>query len=129
MARVFDSVFRSGTIAAAPVCGGVAEWFKAAVLKTADGETCPRVRISTPPPNFSLKPLKMGLFCGSWFFYEKAASGSDFRLEIGLGALTEAGLECIFWQILSNADKAMRTMNISLPDALGPQAHHRASFG
>lgn len=33
----FDSVLRSGTIAARN-CGSVAEWLKAAVLKTADGK-------------------------------------------------------------------------------------------
>jgi hypothetical protein len=32
----FDSLFLSGSIAAR--CGSVAEWFKAAVLKTADGQ-------------------------------------------------------------------------------------------
>jgi hypothetical protein len=32
------------------VIGGMAEWFKAAVLKTVDGETCPGVRIPLPPP-------------------------------------------------------------------------------
>ena len=30
--------------------GGMAEWFKAAVLKTVDGETRPGVRIPLPPP-------------------------------------------------------------------------------
>lgn len=29
----------------------MAEWFKATVLKTVGGESCPRVQISTPPPN------------------------------------------------------------------------------
>ena len=32
------------------VLGGVAEWSKAAVLKTADGASCPGVRIPSPPP-------------------------------------------------------------------------------
>jgi hypothetical protein len=32
------------------VDGGMAEWFKAAVLKTVDGETRPGVRIPLPPP-------------------------------------------------------------------------------
>ncbi len=36
----FDSVLRSGTMAPR-ASGGVAEWFKAAVLKTAEGETLP----------------------------------------------------------------------------------------
>jgi hypothetical protein len=31
--------------------GGVAEWSKAPVLKTGDGVTHPRVRISSPPPS------------------------------------------------------------------------------
>ena len=30
--------------------GGVAEWLKAAVLKTAEGESLPGVRIPPPPP-------------------------------------------------------------------------------
>lgn len=30
--------------------GGMAEWLKAAVLKTADGETRPGVQIPLPPP-------------------------------------------------------------------------------
>jgi hypothetical protein len=30
--------------------GGMAEWFKAAVLKTAGGASCPWVRILLPPP-------------------------------------------------------------------------------
>jgi hypothetical protein len=33
--------------------GGMAERFKAAVLKTVDGETHPGVRIPLPPPNYS----------------------------------------------------------------------------
>ena len=33
------------------VNGGMAEWLKAAVLKTVDGETRPGVRIPLPPPN------------------------------------------------------------------------------
>lgn len=41
---MFDSVFLSGTIAPA-LSGSVAEWLKAAVLKTAEGETLPRVLI------------------------------------------------------------------------------------
>jgi hypothetical protein len=32
------------------VNGGMAEWLKAAVLKTVDGETRPGVRIPLPPP-------------------------------------------------------------------------------
>ena len=35
--REFDSVLRSGSMAARK-CGSVAEWLKAAVLKTADGK-------------------------------------------------------------------------------------------
>jgi hypothetical protein len=31
--------------------GGMAEWFKAAVLKTVDGESYPGVRIPLPPPS------------------------------------------------------------------------------
>ncbi len=30
--------------------GGMAEWLKAAVLKTVEGESSPRVRIPLPPP-------------------------------------------------------------------------------
>lgn len=37
-----------------PLFGGVAEWFKAAVLKTAVGESSPGVRI--PPPPFFFLP-------------------------------------------------------------------------
>jgi hypothetical protein len=33
-----------------PAPGGVAEWSKAAVLKTAVGVTLPKVRILSPPP-------------------------------------------------------------------------------
>ena len=39
----------------------MAEWFKAAVLKTVDGETRPGVRIPLPPPLISLAaPLSAG---------------------------------------------------------------------
>lgn len=41
-----------GKLANVVTFGGVAEWSKAAVLKTADGVTCPGVRISSPPPCF-----------------------------------------------------------------------------
>ena len=34
----------------APCCVGVAEWLNALVLKTSEGESLPRVRISPPPP-------------------------------------------------------------------------------
>ena len=40
--------------------GGMAEWFKAAVLKTVDGETRPGVRIPLPPPCSEL-PLRLKL--------------------------------------------------------------------
>ena len=36
----------------------MAEWFKAAVLKTVDGETRPGVRIPLPPPVFSCGELR-----------------------------------------------------------------------
>src|SRR6266542_3752667 len=39
-----------GTRATLEPHGGVAEWFKAAVLKTAVPETVPGVRIPPPPP-------------------------------------------------------------------------------
>ena len=42
--------------------GEVAEWFNAAVLKTVEGASPPRVRISASPPN--LKPVGM-----TGFFY------------------------------------------------------------
>ncbi len=32
--------------------GGMAEWFKAVVLKTTDGATRPGVRIPLPPPHY-----------------------------------------------------------------------------
>jgi hypothetical protein len=32
----------------------MAEWFKAAVLKTVDGETRPGVRIPLPPPHYQI---------------------------------------------------------------------------
>lgn len=40
-----------------PVLGGVAEWSKAAVLKTAVPATVPGVRIPSPPPAFSQENL------------------------------------------------------------------------
>jgi hypothetical protein len=43
---VLGNSMKSDTI----VNGGMAEWFKAAVLKTVDGETRPGVRIPLPPP-------------------------------------------------------------------------------
>lgn len=58
---MFDSVFLSGTIAPA-LSGSVAEWLKAAVLKTAEGETLPRVRISALPPSAILKAPYSGAF-------------------------------------------------------------------
>ena len=43
--------------------GEVAEWFNAAVLKTVEGATPPRVRISASPP-IRKKPGSSGFFCG-----------------------------------------------------------------
>ena len=44
-----------GFIVRFPSAGGVAERFNALVLKTSEGESPPRVRISPPPPNFLLE--------------------------------------------------------------------------
>src|SRR4029077_13333644 len=41
--------------------GGMAEWFKAAVLKTVDGESCPGVRIPLPPPDYLAVRLNASL--------------------------------------------------------------------
>ena len=38
----------------------MAEWFKAAVLKTVDGETRPGVRIPLPPPVFKFELGRAG---------------------------------------------------------------------
>ncbi len=49
--RAVNDVVEGGAkLAKARHLGGVAEWSKAAVLKTADGASCPGVRISPPPP-------------------------------------------------------------------------------
>src|SRR6185437_14968086 len=42
--------------------GQMAEWFKAAVLKTAVGASLPWVRIPLSPPNMQKKPRRTGLF-------------------------------------------------------------------
>src|SRR6476646_5282045 len=52
--------------------GGMAEWLKAAVLKTVDGETRPGVRIPLPPP-----PRKRG----AGVSYRFAAVRTDWTLE------------------------------------------------
>ena len=41
----------------------MAEWFKAAVLKTAVGVSLPWVRIPLSPPELQLSPCFQGLFC------------------------------------------------------------------
>ncbi len=40
--------------------GGVAEWFKAAVLKTVEGASLPWVRILPPPPFFVWRGGRVG---------------------------------------------------------------------
>ena len=43
--------------------GEVAEWFNAAVLKTVEGASPPRVRISASPPMKEKRPFEVVFFC------------------------------------------------------------------
>jgi hypothetical protein len=52
----------------------MAEWFKAAVLKTVDGETRPGVRIPLPPPNFGARPTRAA--------FVHAATGRSEKQEV-----------------------------------------------
>jgi hypothetical protein len=58
------------------VNGGMAEWLKAAVLKTVDGETRPGVRIPLPPP----LTREMAPFAD--FYSSLSGSNSLRRIEI-----------------------------------------------
>ena len=51
-----------------PLRGGVAEWFNALVLKTSEGESPPRVRISPPPPETMRPPEELGVKNGQFVF-------------------------------------------------------------
>jgi hypothetical protein len=55
----------------------MAEWFKAAVLKTVDGETRPGVRIPLPPPDFNLRTTGDGPKMAPWKHMQTSVEVQD----------------------------------------------------